>query len=433
MKNRGFSVIEIMLVLGVISIIGLALANLTTSSMKSQVKAEVLTDLNSKLSQLKIILGNSESCKIMLQDHITGGRWNELNIEKGVDLSENAPLKIKDKEIIKIGERYGRIKFDNLNLRILSMRSPAQNPGGLTDYEAQLRVSTSNTDEQSLGKTGFRNESFNLIASVDNQRRLQACYVAGYSNEELRQNCELLGGQFSINEQTQTPVCSALDESKRKIAEQIKKLNEHIERTEEGMINLTGQLRKEAQTISELTSQLADRTNNTAQNVNQIRNRLTASVDRIELLSTKLDDTKTNIDKQMREIVNMEQASQTQASRTRDVQTRADQNEMRRTATDDAFNRYRDDTFQKIENLKNKINEAERMEEQLETIVNNFTMNMCPFGRDQWGNCYVPNNQCVRMGAADNCDTSGGGFVGGDAGGDGGGGGGGDGGGGGGE
>jgi prepilin-type N-terminal cleavage/methylation domain-containing protein len=392
-NQQGFTLIEVFITLGLISIVGLAVANMTASAINGQMRAEVLSDLNQKTSELSMLLSNSKSCKAILGEHVNAQNWQNLISSNGLELADDQPLRMNGNQqpIIQKGLKSGKILVDNIFIKVIDDPISEVTSQGkvFQNFQGNLKVHFANTEPGRFGFTGKREKDFPIMFSVEkNVNNLHDCFEVGMSNESLAKSCEMLGGTFATIDGK--PTCNALNPLEQQIMDQAQRLDRQIETTRNNLETISNQIRNESVRLNNAIENNRRDLASTDARVNEIQNILNQTNRNVDVIVTNLGNAENQINNQRTQLVNLENQAMITNNQITNVNNNINRNETLITQLGSSMSSYMQVQNSQMNIMETTINNLYTNVYQLQTIINNFNSTSCPLGRNSYGNCNVP-------------------------------------------
>jgi prepilin-type N-terminal cleavage/methylation domain-containing protein len=187
-SNRGFSLIEIMVAVGILGAITYAVVTFMQQSSKQAASVASKTDFNSLVNELQGVFNNSASCMKALGEVAPGSGAITLPATLTADPLASVPvpavLKIgKDAGATeyKTGTKYGKgLTITKLEFKTIDTVSAGQHKLVL-QLETSRRLSDKPGSETAAGGDLLRPHIFNLLVALDATRKVVKC-SGQYSN-----------------------------------------------------------------------------------------------------------------------------------------------------------------------------------------------------------------------------------------------------------
>jgi type II secretory pathway pseudopilin PulG len=442
-RELGFTLVEIVIAFGMLGLLSLTAGTLVVTSYQGQMKAETNGDFNRKAMELGLTLAGSRSCQSALSPLITNQNWGALNSSQGLSLNRLSlpTTNGQVKDVVALNQVEGRIKVTGLSLRIQGAIGSSQ-VNGLphTSYYATLEMKTENVDEEVLGLAGVKNKVFPLILSVsDDARQLAGCFEEAANSGVLQATCESLGGQYIPSSSNQAARCTALDPLNADIQQEIQSriaainevqtnLNNGISQLNQNLTSTSNQINQLIQSQASQVTNLIDRLAQTNQNL-ETTNRNLASTNQnlnstnqnISSLQVELAQTTNQVQSRIDELNRLLDSYRNDLNDKQQVLAQLQENVGQSKVQLDGLaqaSRQQQEFLMgqngRLETMRAKIsasqNEILYSDNRITNLLWTVSLNQrilwdmairiqnqpsCPYGRNEWGNCNVPNFGCV--------------------------------------
>ncbi|GIL17088.1 MAG: hypothetical protein BroJett040_08390 [Oligoflexia bacterium] len=191
--QSGFSLIEVMIVIGIVAIIGAGLTTMLVNANKSAMRTERTGDFNSMVNTLQGVFNNTSSC-------ITSfGGSGAATLSPSVSESSPQPVTLNiGGTTIQAGAKYGNA------LNITKFEFTGKTPAGGTDqWVVPLKLSVDRIIGNEAAPIGH---TFNLILTVDSSNKIVGC--SGQYNDfwvatSIPTDITYMGGKVGVG--TETP------------------------------------------------------------------------------------------------------------------------------------------------------------------------------------------------------------------------------------
>lgn len=437
-EERGFTMIEVLVALGLIAIMGLAAGSYVYSSVRGQARAEASGDFNRKIADLINSLSSTRSCQASMSQVVTPGNWGALTSPSGLNFNSlHFPGSNGDTvDIATVGQLYGRIRIAALNLRLEGAVSNSQINGiSHTSYKALLEVRTENIDEATGGARDLRIRTLPLFLSVaDSNRAVAGCFEDADNSGILQATCESLGGRFVPPTSSSPPGCTALDPINAAVASEVQTRLDQINQSRANLAanvsQLNSQLSASTQVVEQQIQRQAQEVNFLTQRLSQLNQNLSSTDRNIASTNQNLQQTNrdlaavqgqltsatNNLQRQIDEMFALlrsyrsQAASQQQTLSSLQTDMGATNNRLSQlNQTNSAFSSallnqqgsiqqlsqqaaMTQDGLQNVDNSLNMVNwQIQNITVRIWSLSAQIqTISSCPFGRNQWGNCIEP-------------------------------------------
>lgn len=192
-SQRGFSMIEIIITLGILSLVVAGIATFITNTGKQAQSVAQKSDFNSMVNEIQGVFNNTGTCLAAI---------GPLTLPASLSASPAVPFPITLKvgtSQYKTGVKYGKtLTIMRLDFTGMTQASSA----GQYVVPLELHVSRKMGDEPTIGGDLLRPHIFNLILAVDATRKVVGCsgqfsnYWVGASNST--QNITYMGGNVGV-------------------------------------------------------------------------------------------------------------------------------------------------------------------------------------------------------------------------------------------
>lgn len=216
LNNRGMSLVQVMVAVGLTSIVTLGLSEMIVLSSKATKRTEVKMSSFVLINELQTLISVEDTCEYAITD---GGTQYYDHTKarpggKGLDIS----LKLQDGRLLSAGEQYDQ------NLDVTRLYLIDSSKQGSTDtYKADLMVEFSPRAQLIGGSLKPQQAGTVLIAVDPGTDAITAC--AKEPEITKKQMCEMLDGNFNNSSQK----CTALNHVSCGYVKEAKKVVKHNE------------------------------------------------------------------------------------------------------------------------------------------------------------------------------------------------------------
>jgi prepilin-type N-terminal cleavage/methylation domain-containing protein len=175
LNNKGFSLLEILVALGLTSVLSLIIMELMAQSTKNNLTSEVKNDALQLTSKMEEALKNKELCRLSLKQH-------DFSDSK-IDLVNWNQNKDEYQKIFQVGQQIGKVKILEISIEDESKFIPTAD-GGYTNLIVNVDLSNSNQRKINGGST----KMLKIKTFVDNCAR--SLIINQLSKENLKLECQ---------------------------------------------------------------------------------------------------------------------------------------------------------------------------------------------------------------------------------------------------
>ncbi|MEN0057375.1 MAG: type II secretion system protein [Bdellovibrio sp.] len=201
LSSRGFSMIEALVVLGILSIVGAGTAALLVSQQKTTAQIQKKIEVNSVASEVEMYLSQAETCR---------------NLFQGVSF----PLPASVPSLPYTLPANQKISLSNLSYQGSAVAQTGQVRNGIIVNKIEFNQIVDNTlsataphrrfilnfvmgfEFPGQGQPALRDKNYRVMVEIDGSNALVSCRVA--DSDQMALMCSDLGGTYDAS---QTPPC----------------------------------------------------------------------------------------------------------------------------------------------------------------------------------------------------------------------------------
>lgn len=199
----GMGLIEVMIALGLMTIIGAGITTLVLSGNKGQKNLELKQDSQGLMNEIQLVLSNTNNCTNSIAQIKPPAA-----VAAGGVAKQNVDITLPGGQVMNVGKTYGSggLDISELNLTIQAdsgNRVQRTNPSNvMTTYREQVAIlnvrtgKTSGAEQSSSGPAEYAEKSFSFKILVDNSTN-QAHYCSMDSGASFQETCtDMLDGVY---------------------------------------------------------------------------------------------------------------------------------------------------------------------------------------------------------------------------------------------
>ena len=186
-KENGFTLIELMISVGLLGIISVSVLQLSYNAHRVSKMTSKNVEIQRTLTEMKLILNNDKSCELTLKDKNPQGKGELLPSIIYFDGS-------KQEEKFKVNGIYGE---GNAKIKIKEMRISGYE-NGQSILEIKFLMGVNEKKIKGIGpKTRLRKISVNTNMGVDDKGNIKIKNCVTEKDNFLFGSCQMIGGNFS--------------------------------------------------------------------------------------------------------------------------------------------------------------------------------------------------------------------------------------------
>ena len=189
-KQSGMSLIQVMIALGLMSVIGLGVAELMVTSAKVQQRSDLKLSQLVLLNEMQNILTNKDTCSKMVKDANQTYNQTEAQSANGWDIE----FEVSPTETYKTGEKIGNnLIIDRLYLNETTFMGTTS---GIDTHRGKVTMEFSSNNPNTLGGALKPKEIGSIFYEIDSADKLVGC--AKVPDTPANEICEDMGGEYNF-------------------------------------------------------------------------------------------------------------------------------------------------------------------------------------------------------------------------------------------
>ncbi|MCH2535504.1 MAG: hypothetical protein MK008_13750 [Bdellovibrionales bacterium] len=189
-KQSGMSLIQVMIGLGLMSVIGLGVAELMVTSAKVQQRSDLKLSQLVLLNEMQNILTSKDICSQMVKDADQTYNQTEAQSADGWDIE----FEVSPTETYRTGEKIG----NNLIIERLYLNEGIHmgTDSGIDTYRGKVTMEFSSNNPNTLGGALKPKEIGSIFYEIDSANKLVGC--AKVPDTPANEICEDIGGEYNF-------------------------------------------------------------------------------------------------------------------------------------------------------------------------------------------------------------------------------------------